>query len=99
MYRGLVAINQLKGAFILLGVLRDVTTHFIVDARTLKKAGGTHIKVHVINPSGTKTESYITDKGDGTYRVEYTAFEDGRRKQLHHFLIAGRSKATDSEPQ
>lgn len=38
------------------------------------------MKVHVINPSGTKTESYITDKGDGTYRVEYTAFEDGRRK-------------------
>uniref|UniRef100_H3BWV1 Filamin C n=1 Tax=Tetraodon nigroviridis TaxID=99883 RepID=H3BWV1_TETNG len=59
------------------GVLRDVTTHFIVDARALKKAGGNHVKVHVINPSGTKTESYLTDKGDGTYRVEYTAFEDG----------------------
>ncbi len=38
------------------------------------------MKVHIISPSGTNTENYITDKGDGTYRVEYTAFEDGRRK-------------------
>lgn len=71
-----------EGAFLYLGVLRDVTTHFIIDARALNKVGGNHVKVHVINPSGTKTESYITDKGDGTYRVEYTAFEDGRKKKI-----------------
>uniref|UniRef100_A0A4W6F0Q2 Filamin C n=1 Tax=Lates calcarifer TaxID=8187 RepID=A0A4W6F0Q2_LATCA len=59
------------------GVLREVTTHFIVDARALNKVGGSHVKVHIISPSGTNTENYITDKGDGTYRVEYTAFEDG----------------------
>uniref|UniRef100_A0A3Q2QDY1 Filamin C n=1 Tax=Fundulus heteroclitus TaxID=8078 RepID=A0A3Q2QDY1_FUNHE len=59
------------------GVLREVTTHFIVDARALNKAGGSRLKVHVINPSGANTDTYITDKGDGTYRVEYTAFEDG----------------------
>uniref|UniRef100_G3P722 Calponin-homology (CH) domain-containing protein n=1 Tax=Gasterosteus aculeatus aculeatus TaxID=481459 RepID=G3P722_GASAC len=58
-------------------VLREVTTHFIVDARALKKVGGNHVKVHIISPSGTTTETFITDKGDGTYRVEYTAFEDG----------------------
>uniref|UniRef100_A0A8C6V1W3 Filamin C, gamma a (actin binding protein 280) n=1 Tax=Neogobius melanostomus TaxID=47308 RepID=A0A8C6V1W3_9GOBI len=59
------------------GVLREVTTHFIVDARALKKIGGNHVKVHIMNPSGANSESHITDKGDGTYRVEYTAFEDG----------------------
>uniref|UniRef100_A0A8C5GBZ7 Filamin-C-like n=1 Tax=Gouania willdenowi TaxID=441366 RepID=A0A8C5GBZ7_GOUWI len=59
------------------GVLREVTTHFIVDARSLNKVGGNHVKVHIRSPSGGNTESYITDKGDGTYRVEYTAFEDG----------------------
>ncbi|CAL8320227.1 unnamed protein product, partial [Gadus morhua 'NCC'] len=59
------------------GVLREVTTHFIVDTRALSKAGGGRIKVHVINPSGGSTETFVTDKGDGTYRVEYTAFEDG----------------------
>ncbi|KAJ8002627.1 hypothetical protein DPEC_G00160850 [Dallia pectoralis] len=59
------------------GVLKEVTTHFIVDARKTTKIGGDHVKACIINPSGTNTETYITDKGDGTYRVEYTAFEDG----------------------
>lgn len=36
------------------------------------------MKVHIMNPSGSNTDTFITDKGDGTYRVEYTAFEDGR---------------------
>ena len=67
------------------GVLRDVTTHFIVDARAMNKTGGNHIKVRIINPSGSNTDTHITDKGDGTYRVEYTAFEDG--KALEHLWI------------
>lgn len=67
-----------RNAFVFQGVLREVTTHFIVDARSLNKVGGSRVKVHVINPSGANTDTYITDKGDGTYRVEYTAFEDGK---------------------
>lgn len=59
------------------GVLREITTHFIVDTRTHNVTGGNHIKVCIVNPSGTNTDAYITDKGDGTYRVEYTAYEDG----------------------
>ncbi|XP_044042317.1 filamin-C-like isoform X12 [Siniperca chuatsi] len=59
------------------GVLREVTTHFIVDARAHYKSGGSHIKACVSNPSGANTDTYITDKGDGTYRVEYTPYEDG----------------------
>ncbi|XP_064175353.1 filamin-C-like isoform X3 [Anguilla rostrata] len=59
------------------GVLREVTTHFIVDARALAKTGGSHVKIRIVNPSGANTDAYITDKGDGTYRVEYTAYEDG----------------------
>uniref|UniRef100_A0A8C7QVN7 Calponin-homology (CH) domain-containing protein n=1 Tax=Oncorhynchus mykiss TaxID=8022 RepID=A0A8C7QVN7_ONCMY len=58
-------------------VLKEVTTHFIVDARKTTKIGGDHVKARIINPSGANTDAYITDKGDGTYRVEYTAFEDG----------------------
>ncbi|CDR07697.1 unnamed protein product, partial [Oncorhynchus mykiss] len=60
-----------------IGVLKEVTTHFIVDARKTTKIGGDHVKARIINPSGANTDAYITDKGDGTYRVEYTAFEDG----------------------
>uniref|UniRef100_A0A4W4H085 Calponin-homology (CH) domain-containing protein n=1 Tax=Electrophorus electricus TaxID=8005 RepID=A0A4W4H085_ELEEL len=59
------------------GVLREVTTHFIVDTRIHNKAGGNHIKVRIVNPSGANTDTYITDVGDGTYRVEYGAYEDG----------------------
>ncbi|XP_070848282.1 filamin-C-like isoform X6 [Chaetodon trifascialis] len=59
------------------GVLREVTTHFTVDARAHFKSGGSHIKACISNPSGTNTDAYITDKGDGTYRVEYTPYEDG----------------------
>ncbi|XP_045895969.1 filamin-C-like isoform X7 [Micropterus dolomieu] len=59
------------------GVLREVTTHFIVDARAHYKSGGSHIKACISNPSGSNTDAYITDKGDGTYRVEYTPYEDG----------------------
>ncbi|KAJ8249606.1 hypothetical protein COCON_G00228220, partial [Conger conger] len=59
------------------GVLREVTTHFIVDARGLTKTGGAHLKIRIVNPSSANTDAYITDKGDGTYRVEYTAYEDG----------------------
>lgn len=59
------------------GVLREVTTHFIVDTRTHNVTGGNHVKACVVNPSGTNIEAYITDKGDGTYRVEYSAYEDG----------------------
>uniref|UniRef100_A0A8C4NRG7 Filamin C, gamma b (actin binding protein 280) n=1 Tax=Dicentrarchus labrax TaxID=13489 RepID=A0A8C4NRG7_DICLA len=59
------------------GVLREVTTHFTVDARAHYKSGGSHIKACISNPSGANTDAYITDKGDGTYRVEYTPYEDG----------------------
>lgn len=59
------------------GVLREVTTHFIVDARCLYTSGGEHIKACISNPSGATTDAYITDNGDGTYRVEYTPYEDG----------------------
>ncbi|XP_030208984.1 filamin-C isoform X4 [Gadus morhua] len=59
------------------GVLREVTTHFVVDARALCTSGSSRIKALITNPSGAVTDAYVTDKGDGTYRVEYTAYEDG----------------------
>ncbi|MEQ2211989.1 hypothetical protein XENOCAPTIV_022542, partial [Xenoophorus captivus] len=61
-------------------VLREVTTHFMVDTRAHHTSGGSPIKVHVSNPSGTNTDAYVSDQGDGTYRVEYTPYEDGWRR-------------------
>ncbi|NWR56073.1 FLNC protein, partial [Bucorvus abyssinicus] len=59
------------------GVLREVSTDFTVDARALTKTGGPHVKARVVNPSGATTDTYVTDHGDGTYRVDYTPYEDG----------------------
>lgn len=61
-----------------IGVIKEVTTHFIVDARKMTKTFGDHLKACIISPSGTSTDTYITNKGDGTFRVEYTAYEDGK---------------------
>lgn len=54
-----------------------MTTEFTVDARSLTATGGNHVTTRVLNPSGAKTDTYVTDNGDGTYRVQYTAFEEG----------------------
>ncbi|XP_044124640.1 filamin-A isoform X1 [Bufo gargarizans] len=59
------------------GVFREATTEFSVDARALTKNGGPHVKTRVSNPSGNFTEAYVQDNGDGTYKVEYTPYEEG----------------------
>uniref|UniRef100_A0A8C9T9J7 Filamin C n=1 Tax=Scleropages formosus TaxID=113540 RepID=A0A8C9T9J7_SCLFO len=68
------------------GVLREVTTHFTVDAHALKTRGG-HVKARIVNPSGASTDTYITDDGDGMYRVEYTAYEDGMKLTYNHSCV------------
>ncbi|XP_041430934.1 filamin-A isoform X1 [Xenopus laevis] len=59
------------------GVFREATTEFNVDARALTKSGGPNLKTVVSNPSGNFTEAYVQDNGDGTYKVEYTPYEEG----------------------
>uniref|UniRef100_A0A4W5PXF1 Calponin-homology (CH) domain-containing protein n=1 Tax=Hucho hucho TaxID=62062 RepID=A0A4W5PXF1_9TELE len=58
-------------------LFREATTDFTVDARSLTKKGGDHIKAKVRNPSGALTDCVVTDKADGTYGIEYTPFENG----------------------
>ncbi|XP_032892502.1 filamin-B isoform X2 [Amblyraja radiata] len=59
------------------GVFCDATTDFTVDAGSLTKVGGNHIKAGITNPSGARTDCLIKDNGDGKYEVEYTPFEKG----------------------
>ncbi|XP_074499248.1 filamin-A isoform X4 [Sebastes fasciatus] len=59
------------------GVFREATTDFTVDARALTQTGGDHIKALISNPSGSRTDALIADRGDGTYNVEYTPYEEG----------------------
>lgn len=62
---------------VFLGVFREATTDFTVDARALTQTGGDHIKTLISNPSGSRTDAMITDLRDGTYSVEYTPYEEG----------------------
>lgn len=72
-----------------LGVFREATTDFTVDARALTKSGGNHIKTSINNPSGNLTEALINDLGDGTYKVEYTPYEEGESfaSIIHLFFV------------
>ncbi|XP_075604586.1 filamin-C isoform X2 [Balearica regulorum gibbericeps] len=76
------------------GVLREVGTDFTVDARSLTKTGGPHVKARVLNPSGATTDTYVTDHGDGTYRVDYTPYEDG----LHRVEVTYDEVAVPKSP-
>lgn len=66
--------------FDLLGVFREATTDFTVDARALAPNGGDHIKTLISNPSGSCTDALISDLGDGTYSVAYTPYEEGEHR-------------------
>uniref|UniRef100_A0A8B9JFS9 Filamin B n=1 Tax=Astyanax mexicanus TaxID=7994 RepID=A0A8B9JFS9_ASTMX len=70
------------------GLFREATTDFTVDARALTKVGGKHIKAQVKNPSGAATDCVIADQGDGTYKVEYTPFENGTTTNFQYFYAS-----------
>ncbi|NXG12310.1 FLNC protein, partial [Sakesphorus luctuosus] len=76
------------------GVLREVGTEFTVDARALAPTGGPHVRARVLNPSGTPIDTFVTDLGDGTYRVEYTPFEEG----LHRVEVTYDDVAVPKSP-
>ncbi|XP_060691621.1 filamin-B isoform X1 [Hemiscyllium ocellatum] len=59
------------------GVFCDATTNFTVNASSLTKVGGNHIRASIANPSGASTDCLIGDKGNGIYTVEYTPYEKG----------------------
>ncbi|VVC42331.1 Hypothetical protein CINCED_3A018391 [Cinara cedri] len=52
-------------------------TDFVVDSRTVAKFGQGVVTCTVTNPSGSRTESFITPQSDGTYKISYTPFEEG----------------------
>jgi len=60
-----------------LGVLLGSPTDFSVDSRAVAKYGQGVVTCTVTNPSGTRTETFITPQSDGTYKISYTPFEAG----------------------
>jgi filamin len=68
------------------GVYVDSPTDFVVDSRAIAKRDDGKVTCTITNPSGTKTENLITPLADGTYRISYTPFEEGK-----HVCYMGRS--------
>lgn len=61
-----------------LGVFLGSSTDFSVDSRAVAKYGQGVVTCTVTNPSGTRTETFITPQSDGTYKISYTPFEEGK---------------------
>ncbi|XP_042868221.1 filamin-A-like isoform X2 [Penaeus japonicus] len=73
-------------------VFVDSPTDFVVDTRALANLkkdskGGVDVKdgrgdgkvmCIITNPSGTRTDSFLKPLTDGTYKISYTPFEEGR---------------------
>ncbi|XP_075219680.1 filamin A protein cher isoform X2 [Lycorma delicatula] len=60
------------------GVYVDSPTDFVVDSGAIGKAEDRKVTCTITNPSGSLTENHITPLADGTYRISYTPFEEGR---------------------
>lgn len=55
-------------------------TEFTIDSRAVPKVKGEPERIFcgINNPSGGVTEKVITPHADGTYKVNYTPFEEGK---------------------
>ncbi|ERL95534.1 hypothetical protein D910_12796 [Dendroctonus ponderosae] len=61
------------------GVYVDSPTDFLVDTRGIPKSTDDgKVTCTITNPSGAQTEKLVTALIDGTYKVSYTPFEEGR---------------------
>ncbi|XP_069165536.1 LOW QUALITY PROTEIN: filamin-A [Procambarus clarkii] len=69
------------------GVFVDSPTDFVVDTRALANLrkdtkgsdkGDGKVMCVITNPSGTRTDSFLRPLTDGTYKISYTPFEEGR---------------------
>lgn len=73
-----VDISKIKVDGLEPSVFVDSPTDFVVDSRAIAKRDDGKVTCTITNPSGTKTENLITPMADGTYRISYTPFEEGR---------------------
>lgn len=65
----------------------DSPTDFVVDSRALPKHEDGKVTCTITNPSGNCTENLITPLADGTYRISYTPFEEGRAITFNDFFF------------
>ncbi|XP_035216492.1 filamin-A-like isoform X2 [Stegodyphus dumicola] len=75
-----VDVSKIKVDGLEPSVFIDSPTDFIVDARAVSKRSDAKVQCTIINPSGTRTDSFVQSLNDGTYKICYTPFEEGPHK-------------------
>nr|CAH7756410.1 unnamed protein product [Callosobruchus chinensis] len=78
-----VDVNKIKvsgDGIQLHGVYVDSPTDFLVDTRGIssKPTDNGKVTCTITSPSGVETEKLVTSLLDGTYKVSYTPFEEGK---------------------
>jgi filamin len=56
----------------------DSPTDFVVDSRAINKSNDGNVSCTITNPSGSKLDNLITPQPDGTFKISYTPFEEGK---------------------
>ncbi|KAG5896019.1 hypothetical protein JTB14_007584 [Gonioctena quinquepunctata] len=75
----IVDVTKIKVDGLEPSVYVDSPTDFLVDTRSIPKSTDDgKVTCTITNPSGTQTENLITPLLDGTYKVSYTPFEEGK---------------------
>ncbi|XP_074644606.1 filamin-C-like isoform X4 [Tubulanus polymorphus] len=62
------------------GVFLESLTDFTVDARSVTRTGDGKVKAILTNPQGVKYDTIVNNNKDGTYKVNYTPFEQGEHQ-------------------
>lgn len=74
-----VDVSKIKVDGLEPSVYVDSPTDFLVDTRAIPKSTNDgKVTCTITNPSGAQTEKLVTALLDGTYKVSYTPFEEGR---------------------
>lgn len=73
-----VDVSKIKVDGLEPSVFVDSPTDFVVDTRSLAKRDDGRVTCTITNPSGACTENLVTARPDGSYRISYTPFEEGR---------------------
>uniref|UniRef100_V5GPF5 Filamin-A n=1 Tax=Anoplophora glabripennis TaxID=217634 RepID=V5GPF5_ANOGL len=74
-----VDVSKIKVDGLEPSVYVDSPTDFLVDTRAIPKSTDDgKVTCTITNPSGSQTEKLVTPLLDGTYKVSYTPFEEGR---------------------
>ncbi|XP_074644607.1 filamin-A-like isoform X5 [Tubulanus polymorphus] len=61
-------------------VFLESLTDFTVDARSVTRTGDGKVKAILTNPQGVKYDTIVNNNKDGTYKVNYTPFEQGEHQ-------------------